>query len=38
MLVLAIGIAGTRQWDETFRSLQVALIDQQVDRYRWAIA
>jgi signal transduction histidine kinase/sensor domain CHASE-containing protein/ActR/RegA family two-component response regulator len=32
-LVLAIGLVGTRQWDQTFRTLQVALLDQQVDRF-----
>jgi len=32
-LVLVLGIIGTRQWDHTFHSLQIAMLDQQVDRF-----
>lgn len=33
LLVLTLGIIGTRQWDHTFRTLEQSLLDQQVERF-----
>lgn len=33
VLVLTLGIIGTRQWDHTFETLQQSLLDQQVERF-----